>query len=934
VPGLLDAPQRVLRRLGRADRRILAFLALGPFLAYVPFSLAGHPIMPGDDLLQNFPLRVLSGKLIASGRLPVWDPLIWSGTPLLGGWNAGSMFPGTWLFAFLPSITAWTINFAAIPAAASIGCFLFLRRALSLRPIPAFAASLIFTYTGFVGGQTVHIGLEQGTAVVPFMLLGIDGAGRATNVRQRVGYALLIGMGFALSVLAGDPRAVSNAAFICIVYVLALAIRLRRRCVALLVNVIAGLCLGIVASAVQWLPGLAFLGSSQRQGSGYIYFGGGSLTIFQQIANFLVPFLSGTNANFGQPVYSGYYNLPEVTIGVGLVALVATAAFLPEVVASIAAWIRRRPSPRSHRLGVWYVLLILGIALAAGSTTPFGHVVYEIPLLGGERLQNRNILLSDLALSVLLGYFLNDLLEANDHATDRDGRLSWWHRSGTAARLLGVLPSLGVVVLVAYALADPASLQHHLSFPVPDPSLFRSELGYLICSIAVALVLGHVVFHQRRLTRKTLIRVVCILVACDFLTYVLNTGLATTPSKAVGGPTATSRAIAARVGPSGRFAIYNPVFFTPVNGEHALTEAGIPDVNIVQNTLSIQGYGSIVDNNYANATGAHNLEGLDASRLSSQTFATLDLKYLLTLPLYLAIPITAHSPIPVVGAAPGSAPKDTPSLIGTPPQPWQIGPGKSADFFLPSPSTLIRATVVVTSAHATSLTVSESGSGMKPLSTTGPVTDGQFYESLPARHGETLVVVSNPTATWMTVGAVVVVTHNPDARLVLSGALQAGLSSPQWEYAGKLGSFVELENTETHGLGWLQPNTTATPETETLAEGSVRLLNSSSLAPQRFVVNATAPAEFVRSETYEPGWRATLTSTATGKSKSESVERFGLVQMVRVPAGRYIVTWHYQPHDLLIGFGASVGGTAVVVVALAYLILARRRNDLSISQMA
>jgi hypothetical protein len=932
VPGLLAAPLRVVRRLGRADRRILAFLLIGPFLVYVPFSLAGHPIMPGDDLLQNFPLRVLSGKLIASGRLPVWDPFIWSGTPLLGGWNAGAMFPGTWLFAILPSIAAWTINFAAVPAAASIGCFLFLRRALRLRPIPSFAAALIFTFTGFVGGQTVHIGLEQGTAVVPYILLGIDGAGRATNMRQRVGYALLIGMGFALAVLAGDPRAVSNAGFICIIYVLALALRLRRRCAPLLVNVIAGLALGAVASAVQWLPGLSFLGSSQRQGAGYAYFGTGSLSVLQQVADFLVPFLAGGNGNLGQPIYSGSYNIPEVTIGVGLVGLVAALTYLPEIAASVVAWVKKRSSPHTHRLGVWYVLLLVGVVLATGDTTPFGHVAYAIPLLGGERLQNRNILLSDLALSVLLAYFLNDLLDSA-RAADPAARRAWWERTATPARLLGLLPSLGVVLLIAYALADPGSLQHHLSFPNQVPDLFRNELGYLICSIGVALILGHVVFHQRRIRKETVIRIVSVLVLCDFLTYALNSGIATTPSKAIGGPTAMSRAIGARIGPSGRFAIYDPEFFDPMNGEHAMTEAGVTDVNIIQNNASIQGYGSIVDNNYANATGAHALEGLAEDRLSSQTFATLDLSYLLTLPPFLAVPIASHAPIPVLGAKPGTEPTDTPSLIGNQPQPWQIGPDESADFFLPSPFTLIRATVVVTSAHATSLTVSQSATGLKPLSTTGPVTDGQFYEQLPPRAGETLVVVSNPTSTWVTVGAVVVVTQNPDERLVLSGPLQAGLSSPQWQYAGHLGSFVVLRNTATHGLGWLQPEHTLSPETQRLAKGSVRLLDGSPVAAQRFVVNAKAPAELVRSETFEPGWRATLTSSTTGKSMSESVERFGLVQMVQIPAGRYIVTWHYQPHQLMIGFGLSVGGTAVVIAALAYLVLARRRSDLSAEQM-
>jgi hypothetical protein len=57
-------------------------------------ALLGHPAIDGDNLIQNFPLRVLSGQQIASGHLPLFNPLANSGTPLLGGLNAGALYPG------------------------------------------------------------------------------------------------------------------------------------------------------------------------------------------------------------------------------------------------------------------------------------------------------------------------------------------------------------------------------------------------------------------------------------------------------------------------------------------------------------------------------------------------------------------------------------------------------------------------------------------------------------------------------------------------------------------------------------------------------------------------------------------------------------------------------------------------------------------------
>jgi hypothetical protein len=61
-----------------------------PVLVYGIPALLGHPVLPGDDLTQNFPLRVLAGQEIRSGQLPLYDPYIWSGAPLLAGWNAGA----------------------------------------------------------------------------------------------------------------------------------------------------------------------------------------------------------------------------------------------------------------------------------------------------------------------------------------------------------------------------------------------------------------------------------------------------------------------------------------------------------------------------------------------------------------------------------------------------------------------------------------------------------------------------------------------------------------------------------------------------------------------------------------------------------------------------------------------------------------------------
>ena len=81
-----------------------------PVLTFSVPSLAGHPFISNDNLIQNFPLRVLVARNLNHGHLPLWNPYIWSGTALLGGLNAGAFYPGTLLFTVLPAEAAWVIN--------------------------------------------------------------------------------------------------------------------------------------------------------------------------------------------------------------------------------------------------------------------------------------------------------------------------------------------------------------------------------------------------------------------------------------------------------------------------------------------------------------------------------------------------------------------------------------------------------------------------------------------------------------------------------------------------------------------------------------------------------------------------------------------------------------------------------------------------------
>ena len=60
-----------------SERRAVVFLVALPVVVFVVPALFGHPVVAGDNQIQNYPLRVLSGQMLRAGHLPMWDPWIW-----------------------------------------------------------------------------------------------------------------------------------------------------------------------------------------------------------------------------------------------------------------------------------------------------------------------------------------------------------------------------------------------------------------------------------------------------------------------------------------------------------------------------------------------------------------------------------------------------------------------------------------------------------------------------------------------------------------------------------------------------------------------------------------------------------------------------------------------------------------------------------------
>jgi hypothetical protein len=926
---LISAPRAFPARRTPAGRRwpgeataVLLLLVL-PILVYGVPALLGHPVLPGDDLTQNFPLRVLAGQEIRSGHLPLYDPYIWSGAPLLAGWNAGAAYPLTLLFALLPPVAAWTLNMILTWAIAGLGMFAFLR-ALRLACVPSLLGALSFAFAGAMSAQVAHFGLVAGMSWVPVQLLCVLRLSQPRTMPSRLAWTGILAGAFGLTILAGEPRAIDDAGLIVLLYAAWQIARLGRRFGPAAVSVASGLAVGACLGAVQWLPGLAVVGSSQRGLSSVALFNSGSLP-HRWLLLMLVPDLLGGSGSFGQPAFLANYNLAEVTGYVGILPLVAATALLGRV--------RLRPRPPEWL--VWHIMALAGIVLALGGNTPVGSLLAHLPLFDSQRLQSRNILIADLALAVLLAYWADQPFQAGNRRFLRvRGR-----RGPDLETVLALLPPLAVLAVVTLGLSWGAGLLRWLRVSPGATSLDSLLKPWLVPYLLVAGGAIAFVIVGRRLRPVARSRWLAGFVLADLVIFTLLGVVAVLPglgssdsgtAAAAAATGAAGRAAAARTPPArtppaepvadleypGRFAIYDPDQL----GGPDLSLLGAPDLNVVTRTPSVQGYSSLVSGFYASATGSHRATGdgqdvLDPRAVGTGVLDQLDTSVLLTVPAYL----TTRSG---TGAAGGAA--ATPGSPGTGRR--DVTARHQATWYFAEPLGVSRLEVPDADARQDAAQGTRIGlrilGGATRWFTAAAAGPARLTISLP--HALTSVaVVAQAGGQPVRLGPASVT--DTDGRVfVADGQLQDALIPPRWGYAGRDGSFAVFVDHFASGPLRLQeiPGRPA-------PGASVRRITGSAAAPASAAVFSPHGVRVIRSVAATAGWTASW-RPRHGRAVTLAVRRDGLVQAVDAPAGRGVVTWSYRAPGFRIGFALSLGAAALIVLAMISALFvagSRRRRE-------
>ncbi len=189
----------------RADGLALLMLAALTIVFFWKVALT-NLIMVGVDIFTYFyPYRAAVNEALAHGTLPLWNPYLFMGVPLLANGQAGVFYPLNWPFIGLSAPQAINYSIVLHVFLTATFFYLFARNTLHLMPWSASLAASVVALGGFAASLVEHVNQLQAATWFPLMVWCLDRAMNGSGGR-RLRFMLLGGGALALQLLAGHAQ--------------------------------------------------------------------------------------------------------------------------------------------------------------------------------------------------------------------------------------------------------------------------------------------------------------------------------------------------------------------------------------------------------------------------------------------------------------------------------------------------------------------------------------------------------------------------------------------------------------------------------------------------------------------------------------------------------------------------------------------------------
>ena len=425
LEGGFRSPQRAQRWRNLAPDLIVVAILLFLCLLFFWRVLTPDPLdrrwfASGDFTDQFYAFRYFMAEELWSGRLPLWNPFTFSGSPFLADIQSAVYYPiGLLVILFagkggLPLI-AVELEVIVHFFLASLFVYLFVKH-LTRNRLAGLVSGIVYAYGSYLTSYPkLQMAILEGQTWVPLALLAVHLAGEEEGrgrTRRSTAWLVLAGLALGLSALAGHAQTFLLATYTVLGYWVFTLFPLwravkgrgkaRLAAMALILPLIA---LGLAAA--QLIPSLEYMQLSTRAEIGYNRAGGGFL--FSDLLALVLP------------------GLRVIYVGI-----------LPLILAALALVLKRR-----RETVFWGLLALLSLLLSLGRSTVLYTLFYVLaPGFNLFQGQERAMQVFSLAVAILAGFGTAILDSPMDRAVK--------HRYAAFYRVL-LWGNVGAAILVMFA---------------------------------------------------------------------------------------------------------------------------------------------------------------------------------------------------------------------------------------------------------------------------------------------------------------------------------------------------------------------------------------------------------------------------------------------------------------------------------------------------
>lgn len=368
---------------------VLAFLALGFFYQF----LYGQNILSFRDLaLYFFPLRSLMVQMVKAGQLPLWNPYIFCGYPLLGTLQVGFFYPLSLIYYFLPFNLAF--NYFTIIHYFLAALFMYwLTRHFNLARSAAFLSAIIFAFSGYLISMANMNTTLMALTWVPLALLCFD-----------KGEGLKLSFILAMIFLGGEPTVLYLTLIFLAFYGLVVGEHKRQ-----MITLLGGaLLLAGGLAAIQLFPFMETVWHSMRTNVADYTFVAEKSFPPRELLTFLFPFF------FGNLIKDGSYLKALLGDQHQIWLISSYCGFFPLFFA-FSSW-----RCQDKRVLALWGAAIFSLFLALGRFTPIYPFLFKYwPGLSFVRYPVKFISLAIFALAILAGFGFQWWLKTNKSSRQR-----------------------------------------------------------------------------------------------------------------------------------------------------------------------------------------------------------------------------------------------------------------------------------------------------------------------------------------------------------------------------------------------------------------------------------------------------------------------------------------------------------------------------------